>query len=81
MALYNIIQVFYPDTVLFIGPVPENSGISQHVTQYLQRELPPYARDRIEFLVLPGGFKGSIQSSVYPFFQRRLESFLKVRSF
>jgi len=81
VALYNIIQVFYPDTVLFIGPVTENGGIFQTIARYMQRELPPYAKNRIEFIVLQGGFKGCIRSSVYPFFQRRLETLLKVRSF
>ncbi|MCX7787434.1 MAG: ROK family transcriptional regulator [Spirochaetes bacterium] len=81
LALYNFIQVFYPDTVLFIGPVTENNGVFQSIAWFMQRELPTYARDRIEFLALIGGFKGCIRSSVYPFFQKRLETLLKVRSF
>lgn len=81
VALYNFLQVFYPDTVLFIGPVTENREIFQFITRYMQTELPPYAKDRIEFLTLPGGFRGCMRSSVYPFFQNRLESLLKVRSF
>ena len=81
MALYNVHQIFYPDTVLFLGPVTENPWIFQQIKRYMERELPSYARDRVEYLVLPGGFRGCIRSSVYPFFQRRLESFLRVRSF
>ncbi|GAB4367655.1 MAG: ROK family protein [Spirochaetales bacterium] len=81
MALYNLIQVFYPDAVLFLGPVTENPYVFQQIVQYMKRELPSYAKDRVEFLVLPGGFRGCIRSSVYPFFQKRLETLLKVRSF
>lgn len=81
LALYNLHQVFYPDTVLFLGPVTENPWVFQQIKRYMERELPVYARDRVEYLVLPGGFKGCIRSSVYPFFQRRLESLLRVRSF
>lgn len=81
LTLYNLHQVFYPDTVLFLGPVTENRWVFQQITRYMERELPSYARGRVEFLALPGGFKGCIRSSVYPFFHKRLESFLRVRSF
>ena len=81
MALYNVHQVLYPDTVLFLGPVTENPWVFQEITQFMRRELPSYAKDRVEYLALSGGFQGCIRSSVYPFFQRRLESLLKVRSF
>lgn len=80
-AVLNFHQVFYPDVIVFNGPFTENTDLFRRLELYLRSELPAYARDKVELVVIPGGFGGCVRGSVYPFFKGRLGDLLRTHSF
>jgi transcriptional regulator of PTS gene len=81
MAVLNLHQIFYPDAVVFIGPLAENTRLFRRIEDFIRGELPEYARGKVEFVLVPGGYRGAVRGSVYPFFEDRLGELLRTYSF
>ncbi|MFA6508653.1 MAG: ROK family transcriptional regulator [Treponemataceae bacterium] len=78
LALLNVLQIFYPDVVIYYGPFTENPEIFKSLSEFLIRELPAYARNNVEMRAIPGGFYACIRGSVYEFFKMRFRELLRV---
>ena len=76
LAILNLHQVFYPDTLIIIGPFVENEELFNSMRDFFYEHIPDYARDGVEFRHISGGFKGCMPGSVYPFFKKRLKALL-----
>jgi transcriptional regulator of PTS gene len=81
LAVLNLHQIFYPDAVVMIGPLAENPRLFRRIEDYIRSELPEYARRKVEFVMVPGGYRGAVRGSVYPFFEARLGELLRTYSF
>ncbi|MEW5815082.1 MAG: ROK family protein [Spirochaetota bacterium] len=80
-GIVNLHQLFYPDTIFFIGPFTENKKIFQELVKHLKSSMPDYARRKVKVEVIETGFTGGMFAAVYPFFKTKLRELLTIRSF
>lgn len=76
LAVLNLYQLFYPDTILMLGPFIENEQIFTALKEFFFSHIPEYAQEQVELRALKGGIRGSQPGNVYPFFKKQLKKSL-----
>lgn len=79
-ALTNLLQIFFPDAIIFYGPFTENEALFSTLSAGIRKELPAYIKDSVEIIAVNGGFHGCIRGSLYPFFKKRFRELFRVNT-
>lgn len=80
-CLLNLLVLFYPERILFLGPFAEQPNVLQELERRVRStSLEHPINLTTELIPINGGYRGCLFGSTYPLFRRVLRKYLLARS-